>query len=125
MTDDQKIDAIIEYWRKILRLEDWDIVWEWNDALGHDAESHPFPTEQRMKMFFGHCVLDYPQDELEETVGHEMLHAILAPIDEFLDPWMHSYLPPAIVPCFAELLNSRENYAIEKLIRILKKGDEA
>lgn len=121
MTDDQKIDRIINRWRKTLCMDDWDIAWEWHDGLGHDAECHPFPAEHRMKLLFNRCILGYSEKERNETVGHEMLHGTLAPIDKMLEPWAEAYLPPAALPIFAEALNGTENYVIEKLIRILRR----
>ena len=116
---DERIDKAIEKWRKILLMDDWDIEWKFDDSLGVDGQVRTHPNEHEAIIRFKVCVSDYKDEALERLVAHELLHAVLQPIDDYLDPWVKEYLPRSIAYPFIEYFNDIENRVIEDLLRIL------
>jgi len=118
---DERIDKAIEKWRKILLMEDWDISWEIDETQEVDALVHTHCTEHRLRMAFLPRVLEYSDRELDDTVGHEMLHAIIEPIRLYVGPWAVAFLPGAMCGPFWENFNNLgENLVIDDLVRILR-----
>lgn len=116
------IDRIIEKWRAILQMDDWDIGWQWDDSLGVDAQVKVYYSERRMKMAFNHCILDYPEKEFEHTVAHEMVHGTTQPFDDFIRPWTDQFLPESIqVPFWRDYNDVADNVVVDDLVRILGK----
>jgi len=119
--DDAKIQAFIDRWRKILLMDDWHIVWQWDDNMGHDEQVHVWHSERRMKISLAHRILDYTPDECEDTIAHAMIHGITWPIDDYVRPWIEEYFPNIImVPFWKNYNDIADNVVVETILRVLK-----
>lgn len=120
---DEEIQRIIDKWRKILGLDDWDIQWCWNDGLAHDAQVRVYYSERRMRMTFNCSILDYPDREREETILHELLHSFTQPIDNFIRPFIEEFLPPCtFMPFWRGYNDVADNTVVDNLVRLLMKA---
>lgn len=117
---DKRIDKAIKKWRKILLMDDWDIAWSFSDALVVDGQVRAYPNEHEIQIGFKLLVSGYKDEELDRLVAHEMVHAIVQPIDDYMDPWVHEYLPVGTLVPFWAGCNTAENRVIEDLLRILR-----
>jgi len=122
MSNDAKIQALIDKWRKILLLDGWDIEWRWEEGLGVDGQIRIHTNEREAKLCLKPSVVQtYNEEQQDKLIAHELVHIILMPIDDLLEIWATKLVPSSMLELFIETLNNvAENRVIEDLIRILR-----
>lgn len=98
----ENIQVFAEYWQKILGLQNWNIVCK--VVRGHEfSEPHELQGQNRYNysMRYALITLLNPFDhvdenfayDMEQTLIHELLHAVMAPLDVFFpDDQAHLHL---------------------------------
>lgn len=114
------ITALIEKWMDILSLSDWHLEWVWAEDIDNIDGSAEIICSNATKEAVLGIRKDIKEQELEKVILHELVHMLLAPLDDAIDAYASSGQDEMKDETYAVICNVEES-VVDKIAKLLYK----
>ena len=115
-----EITALLEKWMDLLGLSEWHLEWVWAEDDEHLEGSAEIICSNASKEAILGIRKDIKHEELEKIILHELVHMLLAPLDDAIDAYATSSDGEMKDDTYAVICNIEES-VVDKIAKLLYK----